>query len=548
MPWWLYLIGAAALFVMWDFRRYTRKRVSPIDKIRAQDAIARLQQLEKRAEPPPREAGPKVTETVSVVLRRQIPPRFGETPRSWIGGLPRMSAHVEWPRSISSEYPEKGERPLHFVAQISCADLPAELWGGLGPRHGWLLLFIDPNQGVPEMSDAFRILHVEDAGEERPAPTDLGPVHDGMYTGPSYDYVRSVAEVPSIWRRWPVDLVVVPNEAHEEKGRTRVAPDNFARILYAPEPVATRDERPEAPQPFTVRGAIYALDALESSYSRPEQPLRIPDQLIERLDQPGYIDTIVPHAEAEERKWRAKMAAVLDGREPEDEKAREQRQRLLMHAQARQVTLEKMVHFLADYPSKDAIVAYLHQAWEKRQQYRDEVRQHAASIRQVLAEKPLDSPFSAEDWEQLKSQLARHECVTWTNDWIERDGERLHVSFREIKMSVALKTDNGMRELVADYYVDPERRALIPPDILASYEASWRRLRSNRPHRIGGYHDGLQSDARIGPTEDLLLFQIASDDAMNWCWGDVGAYYFFIRPQHLEAMDFSQVEITLECH
>ncbi|MDZ4867620.1 MAG: DUF1963 domain-containing protein, partial [Alphaproteobacteria bacterium] len=87
------------------------------------------------------------------MLRRQIPIR-AESPRSWIGGRPMMPAHVEWPRSISAEHPKKGERPLHFVAQIACADLPANLWAGLGPRHGWLLLFVDPNQGVPEGSDA----------------------------------------------------------------------------------------------------------------------------------------------------------------------------------------------------------------------------------------------------------------------------------------------------------------------------------------------------------------------------------------------------------
>ncbi|NOS54570.1 DUF1963 domain-containing protein, partial [Acinetobacter baumannii] len=85
-----------------------------------------------------------ISESVSVVLRRQIPPR-NEAPRSWIGGLPMLPDHVEWPRSVSAEHPQKGERPLHFVAQVACADFPAELWGGLGPREGWLLLFIDPN-------------------------------------------------------------------------------------------------------------------------------------------------------------------------------------------------------------------------------------------------------------------------------------------------------------------------------------------------------------------------------------------------------------------
>lgn len=105
-----------------------------------------------------------------------------------------------------------------------------------------------------------------------------------------------------------------------------------------------------------------------------------------------------------------------------------------------------------------------------------------------------------------------------------------------------------MRELVADMYTDASRKGLIPDHALAEYEPHWRQLRSNRPHRLGGYHDGLQSDATVGPASELLLFQIASDDAMHWCWGDAGAYYFWIRPGHLAARDFSGVQMHLECH
>ena len=73
-----------------------------------------------------------VKESVSVVLRRQVPVRFDEEARSWLGGLPKMPAGTEWPRA-------KPKKPLHFVAQLDCASLPQELWGGLGPREGWLL-------------------------------------------------------------------------------------------------------------------------------------------------------------------------------------------------------------------------------------------------------------------------------------------------------------------------------------------------------------------------------------------------------------------------
>jgi len=243
-----------------------------------------------------------VTETVTLVLRRQIPPRLDEPPRSWLGGLPVVPDGVAWPRSVSSEYPDRGERPLHFVAQICCADLPPDLWAGLGPRHGWLLLFIDPNQGDPHGPDAFRILHTEELGSELAPPADLGPVHDGVYTGWNYQHRGGGEKIPHLWPRWPVDLVAMPNEASIESPTVRVAP---------------------APR---------------------------------------------------------------------------------------------------------------------------------------------------------------------------------------------------------------------------------RRLAENRPHRMGGYHDGVQSETTMGPTEHVLLFQIASDAAMQWCWGDVGAYYIYISPADLRRGDFDRASIVLECH
>ncbi len=243
-----------------------------------------------------------VMETVTVVLRRQTPPRLDEPPRSWLGGLPTLPDGVAWPRSVSREYPERGERPLHFVAQICCADLPPDLWAGLGPRHGWLLLFIDPNQGDPHGSDAFAIVYTETLGGERAPPADLGPVHDGVYAGWDYQNGGSPAEVPRLWPRWPVDLVAMPNEASLEGRTVRVAP---------------------------------------------------------------------PHA---------------------------------------------------------------------------------------------------------------------------------------------------------------------------------RGLSDTRPHRMGGYHDGVQSAATIGPTDRLLLFQLASDGAMQWCWGDAGAYYIYLGPADLRRGDFDRASIVLECH
>jgi uncharacterized protein YwqG len=86
----------------------------------------------------------------------------------------------------------------------------------------------------------------------------------------------------------------------------------------------------------------------------------------------------------------------------------------------------------------------------------------------------------------------------------------------------------------------------VPDELVAFMEPHWRALYANRPHRMGGLHDGIQSEAHEGPARQVLLFQIASDDAMHWCWGDVGAYYIFIDTDRLAAGDFSKIEPTFE--
>ncbi|WP_084251847.1 DUF1963 domain-containing protein [Bradyrhizobium sp. AT1] len=539
MSWWQILLVCAVAFVVWDFRRFLRAR--------AATSPPRLAPADYDAPIPPPLG---ISESVSVVLRRQIPPRF-EAPRSWLGGLPMMPDHVAWPRSVSSEYPDRGERPLHFVAQIACADLPAELWGGLGPRQGWLLLFIDPNQGAPEGPDAFRILHVDALGSERQPPADLGPVHDGVYSGFDYDYCRTADEVPRRWRRWPVDLVGVPNEARIEGQRTRVAPENFASLLYPRQPIVSDREQPAEPEPFTWRGALQVLDSIARTHgpsAKSPDELRIPDWLVERLGQPGYIGSILATIEVDDANWTTMSRADLDGPEPDDEATRLRVAQTRRATENRKARREALAAFLAGHPTPESIVDYLRRSGRELGAWSAAMRERVAGERSAVLAHDLDSPIPDGAWQALKARLQQDAFRFWNYSSTDRDGERGHVAFYEHEISAWSFQRGHIRELVADYYVDEAKRALIPRAVLSEFEPHWRSLYHNRPHRIGGYHDGLQSDAQIGPTRKLLLFQIASDDAMHWSWGDAGAYYVFIDMDTLKTMDFSQATITLECY
>ena len=148
-----------------------------------------------------------------MVLVRQVPPRFDEAPRSWLGGLPMMPDDVEWPRSVAPERLDEGEVPLHFVAQIACADFPEDLWGGVGPRTGWLLLFLNPHDSQGDDPRLFRVLHTAELGSERQPPADLRPVEDAEIRRQRLSLVRHA-------RRRPFDLAALAGRPRRRPQRS----------------------------------------------------------------------------------------------------------------------------------------------------------------------------------------------------------------------------------------------------------------------------------------------------------------------------------------
>jgi hypothetical protein len=494
------------------------------------------------------DAAAAVTETVTVVLRRQIPPRFGEAPRSWLGGLPMLPDGVAWPRSVSSEYPDRGERPLHFVAQICCADLPAELWAGLGPRQGWLLLFIDPNQGYPEDADAFRILHTNALGTERPPPDDLGPVHDGMYAAWDFGHCGGPDQVPRVWRRWPVDLVAMPNEAVPEGRGMRVAPPDLAERLYEGAPVAGPNARLAPPAPFTRRGAVYALNSALDRFRDPVVPAPLPEGLLAGLEIPGCLDQMRTYVEAQRDQLRQRLQEqhAESGVSPVPGAPAVALQREVDRR-------DELLAFLSTHTSPAALLRAFEDAQLQLFTWRKGVRARLMRLRDATQTGDPEAAIPPEAWAALQTEAAgepyRGIGFQLWNIRAKNPGDTTPpVGLIHQEQNLALEPGHGMIELMAEYYTDPARQQLIPAPLVADFEAFWRRLRSNRPHRIGGYHDGVQSDATIGPTAQLLLFQVASDEAMQWCWGDVGAYYAFIRPADLKRGDFAQASLSLECH
>ena len=522
-----------------DFRELARAEESaaaPLQSVRVNSTFA--------SSP----AADGVSEKVSVVLRRQVPLR-DEPPRSWLGGLPRLPEGVEWPCGVNPEKRDAGAVPLHFVAQVCCADLPADLWGGLGPRDGWLLLFVNGNICDNDDRGAWRILHVSELGEERQPPADIGPIHDGTYTGSTEWTLRE-----SVYPRWPVDVVCVPNDLRVENGRSLAAPANFASTLYKGLPVAPEDRNPQKLEPFTWRCVAEALDQMIAELQKPQPPQadRYTQQMRQKLKEPGAFEDIVPALERHEAEFWQKYGSMLNEPEPSDLDPKERVRRANMRANAdgRAARIKEVAALLAANPTPEALIERLEQ--ERADGWRVQAADHLGRCHSNVGREQHDSPIAAEDWEAIKQQLTDCDHEVWALAWGRTEGSKLPVTVERRNMSVVERFNpvfSATSVAVATrYYFDPSKRSLIPAEAVSALEAGWRQLYENRPHRMGGYHDGLQSDAQPGPVDKLLLMQFATDYPMHWLWGDCGAVYCFISPSDLEQRAWDHAEFHLECH
>ena len=484
-----------------------------------------------------------------MVLRRQIPVRFDEPPRSWLGGLPMMPDDVQWPTAATTDHPERGRTPLHFVAQVACTDLPRELWGGLGPRTGWLLLFLNGEDwDVMSNPEALQVIHITELGSERQPPPGILPVHDEMYTGPDYGFVRSQADVPTIWRRWPVDLVTVPNRPVTRDGAPTITPENFAAALY--ENAAVADEKgprvvPETP-PFSWRGALYVVDSVTRALSSNRFPeLREADR--EKLNTPGWADRITAaigeHIANHKRSLEKWDTPEFDSG---DAKGRAQRDWAKNSLSERITNLEAARDFVSHGGD---FAARMTESLDGFRQWRAAAESRVAAMREHILSHDLETPLRTEEWETFRAALDNDRCTYWVLGY--RDlGEPAPLRIETSLLTLGAKGLEASKfQVAADYYAaSAQTRSMVPQPLVEALEPYWRRLYSNRPHRMGGIHDPIQSDPRVGPTSEVLLFQIVTDDAMHWTWGDAGAYYVFIATDRLAKNDFAKLQAFFENH
>ncbi|MGG5821649.1 DUF1963 domain-containing protein [Falsiroseomonas sp. HW251] len=172
---------------------------------------------------------------LSVRLRPIVPLPRGRQRRSWFGGYPRLPGSVNWPMSDGA--------PMRFLAQIDLGELPTGLWGGIGPRSGWIGIFIGTRDGRP----AATVLQLRTLAAERISPPLWRAEH--MTRLPFNDAPEGfVLDPPD----WPVEVIVQPADApdlHRPRRARFEDPDHLpfygqvmpdiGRALYQPHDWAT---------------------------------------------------------------------------------------------------------------------------------------------------------------------------------------------------------------------------------------------------------------------------------------------------------------------
>jgi uncharacterized protein YwqG len=62
-----------------------------------------------------------------------------------------------------------------------------------------------------------------------------------------------------------------------------------------------------------------------------------------------------------------------------------------------------------------------------------------------------------------------------------------------------------------------------------------------------GYSDPRAGELASGASEWKLLFQIDSDDALDFMWGDSGRLYYWVLKDEAQRGDFANAWLVLQC-
>lgn len=112
------------------------------------------------------------------------------------------------------------------------------------------------------------------------------------------------------------------------------------------------------------------------------------------------------------------------------------------------------------------------------------------------------------------------------------------------------------RDPIVDFYDGLENDERVPlhrvfgwPDLVQGPMQLECQLAANGVHHgnPAGAEGALVEALAPGAPDWMLLWQLDTDDEMDWTWGDAGRLYYWIRRQDLAAQAFDRAWLVLQC-
>jgi len=432
----------------------------------------------------------------AVLLHRFYPPSAAPRTNSKFGGLPRLPDSHDWPRTADGV-------PLHFLAQIDCADVPFRTQL---PPAGVLFFFgrDDAGQHWPRdrpASEYCRVLYAADASAltpARPAPADL-PGIGGRYPRPNArPFLRDGEEGPNVHVEWPIEPL-----------RFATWPD----VSALGDTIAT---------PFFDWSRLHPKRLFESTA----------EALLRRADEQDAIIEAYEDALASLRAAEYYRATKVVSPPSEAWSG---------HSMTEALTLYGKDGTPGAFPAHWAHLDFFCRAALAKISRNAGALEEAPDAASIAARwieraeaKPASDPVSDADRAEFRAWVASLRSPDsvaplnrYASEWI-------------IEATMAV---------VRLFAGDPVRAALIPAETYALLAPPLLGYANGGPDfsKMLGHAPSAQD---ASPVDDptLCLLNLDSDGGVGWMFGDVGYCSFWIAPADLARRDFSRVWATIQGH
>lgn len=441
----------------------------------------------------------------AVLLHRPYPPHSGPRTNSKFGGLPRLPVQYNWPRT-------PGGVPLHFLAQIDCADVPFRT---TLPERGVLFFFgRDDDDQIWENGqsphEACRVIYALDAfgsTPKRAVPTDLPPIGGDCPRPNDRPFLREDECGPNVHVEWPIQAL---------------------RFDSWPDASALSDHDLSPALDFhRFNPARLFVSKRKASIDRQEERQRIRERYYDMLDikrAEAYFAATGLARGAQEQNWflyRRGLALRLYRQDTQTDAFPQMWISVAFFCRAMRASLLKGYSRLSKGHSRDHLD--LPQTADMAEKWIVRADLHASTERLSATE--------------------RNEFRSWIESLkVPESPVPLHPALSDFIVDASVAT---VRSLAGD----PNQAGLVSNDTYAELAPFFQ----GRPafdlqfSQMLGHAPSAQ-EARSTDDPTICLLNLSSDLGLGWLFGDVGECTFWITPTDLLRCDFERVRGTIEGH